>query len=241
MSSTRARFDLGLGELVLGLAPATLVASDAGDLLEQRPALLGSQRERLVDHPLADEQERVVGEVGGVEQVDEVAQPDPLLVEQVVVLAGPVEPAAELEDAVVDRQETVGVVEDEGHVGHAEGRAPLGAGEDHVLALPAAQRPTLLAEGPAQRVGQVALARAVRSDDRADAGSELDDRPLGERLEALEPECQETRRCRHAGVVSRRPGRAASAAAISADFCDRPSPVPRTLPPTATSTRKVFS
>ena len=67
---------LGLGQLLLGLAPAALVAADAGDLLEQRPALLGPQRQRLVDHALADEQERVVGEVRGVEQVDEVAQPD---------------------------------------------------------------------------------------------------------------------------------------------------------------------
>ena len=54
---------LGLGQLLLGLAPAALVAPDAGDLLEQRPALLGPQRERLVDHALADEQERVLGEV----------------------------------------------------------------------------------------------------------------------------------------------------------------------------------
>ena len=85
--------------------------ADAGDLLEQRPALLRPQRQRLVDHALADEQERVVGEVRGVEQVDEVAQPDPLLVEQVVVLAGAVQPPAELQDLEVDRQQAVGVVE----------------------------------------------------------------------------------------------------------------------------------
>ena len=232
---------LGLGELLLGLAAAALVAADAGDLLEQRPALLGPQRERLVDHPLADEQEGVVGEVRRVEQVDEVAQPDPLAVQEVVVLARPVEPPAELQDAVVDRQQPVGVVEDEGHVGHPEGGPAVGAGEDDVLALAAPQRPALLAERPAQRVGQVALARPVRADDGADPGAELDHRPLGERLEAVEPERQEPGRRGHAGVVSRRPGRAASAAAISADFCERPSPVPRTRPPTATSTRKTFS
>ena len=67
---------LGLGQLLLGPAAPPLVAPDAGDLLEQRPPLLGPQRERLVDHALADEQERVVGEVRRVEQVDEVAQPD---------------------------------------------------------------------------------------------------------------------------------------------------------------------
>ncbi len=54
---------LGLGQLLLGPPPPPLVTADPGDLLEQRPALLGPQRERLVDHALADEQERVLGEV----------------------------------------------------------------------------------------------------------------------------------------------------------------------------------
>ena len=70
---------LGFGELLLGLAAATLMAPDPGHLLEQRAALLRAEGERLVDHPLADEQEGVVGQVRAVEQVDEVAQPDPLL------------------------------------------------------------------------------------------------------------------------------------------------------------------
>ena len=124
---------LGFGELVLGLPSAPLVAPDAGDLLEQRPPLLWPEGKGLVDHPLADEQEGVIGEVGRVEQFDKIAQADALLVEEVVVLAGSVEPAAELEDAVVDGQEPIGVVEDEGHIGHAEGRSLVGAGKDHVL------------------------------------------------------------------------------------------------------------
>ena len=68
---------LGLDQLLLGPPPPSLVAADAGDLLEQRPALLRPEGEGLVDHALADEQEGVVGEVGRVEQVDEVAEPDP--------------------------------------------------------------------------------------------------------------------------------------------------------------------
>ena len=127
-----------------------------------------------------------------VEQVDEVPEPDPLLVQEVVVLAAAVEPPAELQDRVVDRQQPVAVVEDERHVGHPERRALLGAGEDHVLRLAAAEGPALLAERPAQGIREVALARAVRPDDRADPGPELDDRPLRERLEALEPEGEET-------------------------------------------------
>ena len=74
MSSTRARFASDFDQLLLGVTPSALVPPDAGDLVEQRAALLGSQGQRLVDHALADEQEGVVGEVRGVEQVDQVAQ-----------------------------------------------------------------------------------------------------------------------------------------------------------------------
>ena len=154
---------LRLDELLLRPATASLVAADAGHLLEQRPALLGTQGQRLVDHPLADEQEGVVGEVGRVEQIDQVAQPDPALVEEVVVLARAVEPPPELEDPEVDRQQAVGVVEDERDVGHALGRPLVGAGPDDVLGLARAERPTLLPERPAERVGEVALARPVRA------------------------------------------------------------------------------
>ena len=95
---------LGFRELLLRLPSTPLVAPDAGDLLEQRPALLGPQRQRLVDHPLADEQERVVGEVRGAEQVDQVAQPHPTLVEEVVVLARAIQPPPELETTTRPRR-----------------------------------------------------------------------------------------------------------------------------------------
>ena len=184
---------LGLDELLLRPATTTLVAAHPGDLLEQRPALLGPQGQRLVDHPLPDEEECVVGEVGRVEQVDQVAQADPRFVQEVVVLTGAVQPPAELQDLVVDRQQAVGVVEDEGHVGHALRRALVRAGPDDVLGLARPERPALFAERPAQRVGEVALARSVGSDDGADPRSELDVRPLGERLEAVDPEGEQTR------------------------------------------------
>ena len=179
---------LGLGELVLGLPPAALVAPDAGDLLEQRPSLLRAQGEGLVDHALADEQERVVGEVRGIEQVDEVAQADPLLVQQVLVLARAIQPPAELEDLEVDRQQAVRVVEDEGDVGHALGRALLRPGPDDVLGLARCAAP-----GPARRAPSAGRRRGCSCPIRSGPttalmpGAELDDRPLGERLEALEP------------------------------------------------------
>ena len=189
---------LRLDELLLGAPPAALVAADAGDLLEERPALLGPERERLVDHALADEEEGVVGEVGRVEEVDEVLEADPLAIQQVVVLAGPEEPAAELDDAEVDRQQAVGVVEDSVTSAMPTRRPPLRPGEDDVLGLARAQGPALLAERPAEGVGEVALARPVGADDGVDPRPELDERPLGERLEALQPERQQARRGAHA-------------------------------------------
>ncbi len=248
---------LGLGQLLLGLSPAALVAPDPGNLLEQRPALLGPEGEGLVDHPLADEQERVVGQMGAIEQVDEVAEPDPLLVQQVVVLAAPVQPAAELQDGEVDRQEAVGVVQDQRDVGHAERRPLLRAGEDHVLGLPAAEGPALLAERPAQRVGEIALARAVRTHDGADPRAELDDRPLREGLEALQAEREEPGRRGHPtpafGAASSAPADPRSmvsdrstsiarcAAAVSAIRRDEPLPTPSGRPSTRTSTSNSFS
>ena len=187
---------LGFGQLLLRLAAASLVAPDPGDLLEQRPALLGPQGERLVDHALADEQERVVGEMRSVEQVDEIAQADPLAIEEVVVLAGAVQPAAQLEHLVVDRQQAVRVVEQDRDVRHALRGPALGAGPDDVLGLARAKGAALLSERPAEGVGEVRLARAIRADDRADARAELDDGPFRERLEAVQAECEQPGRRR---------------------------------------------
>ena len=204
-SSTRARFASASRSWSSALRLAPFVAPDAGHFLEQRPPLLGPQRQRLVDHALADEEEGVVGQVGGVEQVDEVLEPDPLLVEQVVVLAGAEEPPSELDRLEVDRQQPVRVAQDERDVGHAEGGSLLGAGEDHVLGLAQAQGAALLAQGPAQRVGEVALAGAVRPHDGADAGAELDDRALAERLEALQPQGEQACRSGHGRLRPHRP------------------------------------
>jgi hypothetical protein len=124
-----------LGQLFLGLATATLVPPDTGHLLEQRPTFLRPERQRLVDHALADEQEGVVGEVRGVKQVDEVAQPDALLVEQVLVVPAAEQPPTELQDLEIDRQQPIRVVQHERHVGHALGGPLLGARPDDVLGL----------------------------------------------------------------------------------------------------------
>ena len=238
--------------------------ADPGDLLEQRSPLLGAQGQGLVDHALPDEQEGVVGEVRGVEQVDQVAQPDPALVEEVVVLARAVQPAAELEHLEVDRQEPVGVVEHERDVRHALRGALVRAGPDDVLRAPRAKGAALLAERPAQGIGEVALARPVRPDDGADSRAELDVRAFGEGLEPLQAKRQQARLGgrpvgqRHAPVpscpdqapvpsgpdqapVRRSCSSAWAAAAVSAVRREGPSPTPSSSPSTQTSIRNDFS
>ena len=161
---------LGLGELLLGLAAPALVAPDPGDLLEQRPPLLGAQRERLVHHALPDEQERVLGEVRRVQQVLEVAQPDALPVEQVVVLARAVEAAAELDHGVLDRAAARRRCRGRASRRPCPGRPARSEPAQMTSSLRAdPERPALLAQRPAQRVGEVGLAGAVGTDDRADA------------------------------------------------------------------------
>ena len=205
MSSTRARFPSASVSCSSALPAPPLVPPDPGDLLEQRPPLLGAECERLVDHALADEQERVLREVRAVQQVDEVAQPHALAVEEVVVLARAVEAPAELDHAVLDRQQGVAVVEHERHVGHALGRPLLGARPDHVLGAPDPERSPLLAQRPAERVGEVGLARSVGPDDGADARAELHQRALGERLEPLDAQPEQPGRGGHEPSPSRRP------------------------------------
>src|SRR6185295_17106442 len=109
------------------------------------------------------------------------------------------------------------------------------------------ERAPLLAQRPAERVGQVALARAVRPDHRADARPEGDVGPVGEGLEALQPDRQQAGGAAHpacsASVASRaaaaraaRTSTASAAAAVSATRRDLPTPMPRTSPATETST-----
>jgi hypothetical protein len=162
---------LRLDQLLLGPPSSPLMTPDAGHLLEQWPALLGAERQGLVDHPLSDEQEGVVGEVGRIEQVDQVAQADPTLVQEVVVLAGAVEAPPEFEDAEIDRQQAIGVV-------RTSVTSAIPWAER--LSEPAQMTSSALRERSARPCSPSAQRRAsrgcscptIRSDDGTDAGPE---------------------------------------------------------------------
>ena len=232
-----------LDQASLRLTSSSLVAAYPGGLLEERPPLLRPQREGLVDHALADEQEGVVGEVRAVQQVEQIPQADPLAVQEVLVLARAVEPPRQGDLAVGHRQQAVPVLEGQGDLGHADGPAGRRPGEDDVLRLVRAQGAALLAEGPSQRVGEIALAAPVGTDDGRDAGPELQRGPLGERLETDDPQAPQAGFATH-GVACGDPAMAPSrssascAARVSAARRLLPSPRPSTWPSTSTSMTK---
>src|SRR6185436_16510131 len=117
---------------------------------------------------------------------EDVAEPGRLLVQQVLALAGSVEPSGHRDLAPGHRQGSV-VGEGQLHLGQADRLARAGAVEDQILHALAPQRlGALLAQRPAHRLADVGLAAAVGTHDPGDAGQNLDDRLLGERLEAVE-------------------------------------------------------
>ena len=115
------------------------------------------------------------------------------LVDEVVAVAGAVEPARDgdlgvvlvLEGHVVRRV----VLEGERDLGEVVRRARLAAAEDDVFHRAAAEVPrALLAHAPADGVDDVRLAAAVRADDAQDVVVEVEDGAVDERLEADELE-----------------------------------------------------
>jgi len=91
------------------------------------------------------------------------------------------------------------------HRGVAVAGAGGGAGEDEVVHLRTAQRPGVpLAHRPAQRVGDIALAAAIGSDDAGKAGQDGELYRIGEALEAGDAQLGEVHghaQPHHGGVV----------------------------------------
>ena len=127
----------------------------------------------------------------------------------------------------------IGVVKGQRHLRHAQGPALLGAIEDHVLHLGAAERlGALLAQHPAHGVGDVALAAAVGPDDGRDAAAELQLCLFSKGFESLHFQlCQS-----HAFVYR---SMAIWAAAWPAACLEGPEPTPHSA--SSTSTRMVNS
>jgi hypothetical protein len=101
----------------------------------------------------------------------DVAQAARRLVEFVLARAVAENAPRDRDFVVGDAEVLLAIAEGQRHLGHAERRARLGAGKDHVLHFAAAQRlGRLLAEHPADAVEDVAFAAAVGPDNGGDSG-----------------------------------------------------------------------
>ena len=172
-------------ELGLGALPAALELAEAGGLLDQAAALVGPRQQHLVDGALGDDAVQLAPEARLGQQVAHVETAHRLAVEQVVAVAGAVEPAHDRELVARHAHAPVAVVEQELDLADAARRVLLGAREEHVLlALGAQLARRLRGHGPLQRIGDVGLAGAVRPDDDGHAALEAQLERIAERLEA---------------------------------------------------------
>ena len=176
-------------DALLGVQLPGLVLDDARGLLEHLAAILAFGGQDLVDAALTDQGIAVLADAGVPEQVHDVPQTAGRAVDLVLAVAVAIHPAGDGNLGKVNGEGVVLVLKDQRHLAVGEAAAALGAIEDDVLHLRAAQAlGTLLAQHPAHRVGDVALAAAVGTHHAGDAVLKGDLHVVREGLEAVEDE-----------------------------------------------------
>ncbi len=191
-----ARDHLGAGQVVVhrGELPhaalfAAAVLGDVGRLLDERAALLGAARQDGVQLALADDRVGVFAQARVVQDVLHVHEARRRPVDQVLGLAGAIHPAGDAHLGKVDGQRVVGVVQNQGDFGHANGAAGRRSREDDVFHRLSAQHlGALLAQDPQNSVRHVGLAGAVGADDDRETRVEDHLGLIGKGLESLERE-----------------------------------------------------
>ena len=190
-------------ELAHGLLAVGPEAGDAAGLLEDGAAVLGAGGEDRVDLPLGHDGVRGGADARAHEEALYVAQAAGGLVEIVVRVAVAEDAAGDGDLVVLGAEVLLAVGEGDGDLGHAQRLVGVGAVEDHVRHRGAAQRRgALLAEDPADGVGDVALAAAVGADNGGDARLEDEAGFRCEAFEADDFECLEV----HGAPILRFPG-----------------------------------
>ena len=180
---------LGGVESALGLFLALAELENSGSFLDDRPTLLGASLEDRGDLALADDDVLLATDTGIAEQFLNVEQTARHTVDGVLALSRAEQRAADRDLGELDRQDVVRVVDGERHFGATEGRTLVGAVEDDVVHLLAADGAGRLgAQHPRNGVDHVGLARAVGSHHDGDTGLELHRGGVGEGLEAFEGE-----------------------------------------------------
>ena len=184
-------------ELALAGDLAAAEQRRARRLLDEQAQLLGLRGDDLADAALLDHRVGLGADTAAEEELGDVAQPRRRVVDEVVRLAGAEDltldgELGETRDVrrqpvllAGDRQAAgIGLLEGQHDLGEVERRALRVAAEDDVLHLLGAQMlDALLAERPADRVGDVRLAAAVRTDDRVETRRQGEARVIAKRFE----------------------------------------------------------
>ena len=128
----------------------------------------------MIDETLADDDERVVGEVGAREEILKIAQTNARTVHEIFGLTVAEEATADLDLGEVDREPSRRVVELQKRFGVTQRFSRFASAEDQLLVLLRAQDArVVLTEGPSDGIRKIRFARTVRTNDRGDSGREF--------------------------------------------------------------------
>ncbi len=173
-------------------------AGDAGGIFQHAAALLGLGLDDLADLALVNQRRRARAGGGVGKQELHVAGAHVAAVDAIDRTRLALDAAGDFENlAVVDggRRRAIGVVDRHHDFGVVARRAVAGTGEDHRVHVGGAQRLVRgLAHRPAQRLDQVRLAAAVRTDHAGEARLDHEVGRLDKGLETLEAEAREFHR-----------------------------------------------
>ena len=176
---------LRVRELLHRLALAIAELRDARRLLEEGAAVLRTAVEDILHAVLADDAHAVVADARVGKELVDILEAAAGAVDEVLALPAAVEPARHRHFAEVHGQRAV-VVEDQRDLRDVEWPPLRRAREDDVLRARAAQvADVLLAEHPAHGIRDIALAAAVRADNRRDAVVEFNGNLVGKGLESI--------------------------------------------------------
>ncbi len=180
----------GVANAVLRLPATLLVLRDSRGFLQVDPQIFGFSLNQLADHALLDDGVAARPEAGAEEDVHDVPAPAFVAVQEVGGLGFPGDLTPDRDFGVrrvLAADPAVFVAEDQLDAGNRRGLAGVGAVEDDVGEVLAAQllRRTL-PHDPANGVDDVGLAAAVGANDGAPIAGEDDGCRIDERLEASE-------------------------------------------------------
>ena len=123
------------------------------------------------------------------EQFLDVFQPTRLAIEKIFTLPVAVNPPGDFDLVKFAAELFLALGQKQRNLANLRRLAGVGSFEDHVLHLAAAQRLcALLAQYPANRVGDIGFAAAIRTDDRGYAGFKTKSTRIGEGLKTMELE-----------------------------------------------------